>query len=205
MTSPMNYPQAYIDYLVHLHAGRDFFECHEILEDYWREEQNPDLKKLWHGMIQIAVALYHERRGNVSGALKVLQRALKHVDYPDLDRIGIDGEELLLQLNERKQKWLSEAEDSREVKSDGSAGQGTKPTGAHEQRERVKREYTDLNMSFLDTSLKRQCIDRCRELGLVWGSLSDMRDDALINKHLHRDRTGVEEERHAEIERRKRS
>ena len=31
------YSQAYIDYLVHFHGDRDYFECHELLEEHWKK------------------------------------------------------------------------------------------------------------------------------------------------------------------------
>lgn len=32
------YPAEYLEYLVYFHADRDYFECHEILEEYWKEQ-----------------------------------------------------------------------------------------------------------------------------------------------------------------------
>ncbi len=61
------YPKAYIDYLVEFHATRDYFECHEILEEYWKEDPPKKRKRYWVGFIQLAVALYHHRRQNTAG------------------------------------------------------------------------------------------------------------------------------------------
>ena len=33
----MVYPEAYIEYLMYFHGNRDYFECHEVLEEYWKE------------------------------------------------------------------------------------------------------------------------------------------------------------------------
>jgi len=30
------YPEPYLEYLIQFHAERDYFECHEILEEYWK-------------------------------------------------------------------------------------------------------------------------------------------------------------------------
>ncbi len=35
----MMYPNAYLDYLVYFHGHRDYFECHEVLEEYWKKDQ----------------------------------------------------------------------------------------------------------------------------------------------------------------------
>lgn len=53
------YSESYIDYLIHFQATRDYFECHEIMEEYWLEN---DRDKKWLTLIQLAVAVYHERQ-----------------------------------------------------------------------------------------------------------------------------------------------
>lgn len=30
------YPTEYIQFLIHFHGDYDYFECHEILEGYWK-------------------------------------------------------------------------------------------------------------------------------------------------------------------------
>jgi hypothetical protein len=51
-----------------------FYSCHNVLEDHWRDETGP-LRDLYQGLIQVAVALYHESRGNRRGAEKLLVKA----------------------------------------------------------------------------------------------------------------------------------
>ena len=34
------YPEAYTDYLCYFHGARDYFECHEVMEEYWKEHPN---------------------------------------------------------------------------------------------------------------------------------------------------------------------
>ena len=62
----MNFPQKYIEYLVHFHGDRDYFECHEILEEYWKKIDNGNKESIWVGLIQLAVANYHHRRKNLT-------------------------------------------------------------------------------------------------------------------------------------------
>ena len=50
----------------------EYFACHETLERLWIEER-PAVRNLYKGILQIAVALHHEGRGNRSGALRLLQ------------------------------------------------------------------------------------------------------------------------------------
>lgn len=59
---------------IELFNDREFFECHEILEDLWNDQQEPD-KQLTQGILQIAVAYYHYLRGNYAGTCKLFKRA----------------------------------------------------------------------------------------------------------------------------------
>jgi len=49
----------------------DYYDCHDTLEALWRDERAP-LRDLYKGILQIAVGLYHESRGNRRGALRLL-------------------------------------------------------------------------------------------------------------------------------------
>src|SRR5690242_7119745 len=54
----------------------DYFECHEVLELAWTPERGP--RRLFlQGLIHVAVALYHHRRGNPEGAIRQLNKALR--------------------------------------------------------------------------------------------------------------------------------
>ena len=54
MPHPEAYPEAYIDFLVHFHGDRDWFECHERLEEYWKEHPDDPKSDTWVGLIQVA-------------------------------------------------------------------------------------------------------------------------------------------------------
>ncbi len=47
-------------------------DCHDTLEALWRDER-ASLRDLYKGLLQIAVALHHESRGNRRGALRLLE------------------------------------------------------------------------------------------------------------------------------------
>ena len=51
----------------------EFFEQHEILEDLWRSEPR-DVRRLYQGILQIGVAMYHIQRCNHHGAVYMLTR-----------------------------------------------------------------------------------------------------------------------------------
>jgi predicted metal-dependent hydrolase len=162
-----SYPKAYIDYLIYFHAERDFFECHEVLEHYWKEHPGDSLSTAYVGLIQVAVSLYHQRRRNLAGALKMLRSAVNLLKDDDLSRLGIDANEfykLLLACLERLES----------------------PAGF---------QYEDMNIPLADPGLQAACLEYCRSNRLVWQSSSNMADTHLINKHTLRDRTSVIEER----------
>jgi len=63
---------------VHLFNSQEYFEAHEVLEDLWVIEVEP-FKSYYKGLIQVAVALCHWHRGNVSGALKLWNSGTAYV------------------------------------------------------------------------------------------------------------------------------
>ena len=51
----------------------EFFEQHETLEDLWRAEAR-DVRRLYQGILQVGVAMYHIGRLNHHGAMHMLTR-----------------------------------------------------------------------------------------------------------------------------------
>jgi uncharacterized protein len=83
----MTYEPQYIQYLFYFNVERDYFECHEVMEELWIEEGRDPL---YQGLLQVAVGLYHARNDNVSGAIKLFTQALdKLTRYPE-HQLGID-------------------------------------------------------------------------------------------------------------------
>lgn len=64
---------------IDLFNQQDFFNCHEVLEDVWRGQADPE-RILTQGIIQIAVAFYHAGRANFVGAEKLLIRGLPRIE-----------------------------------------------------------------------------------------------------------------------------
>jgi predicted metal-dependent hydrolase len=58
-------------------AGR-FFDCHEVWEDVWNA-QPPSERQFLQGLIQIAVGCEHFNRGNLPGAVSLLDRGLRKI------------------------------------------------------------------------------------------------------------------------------
>lgn len=168
------YPREYLDYLIYFHAQRDYFECHEVLEEYWKEEEVK--RKVWVGLIQIAVSLYHQRRHNYTGSLKMMESALKiiHEEKEEIVSLGLDYNKLLLQIEER----------IHDIKS--------------------LTPYQSLNLPLKDDVIQL-CQGMCESQGLAWGKASDLKDNYLINKHSLRDRSEVIKERQINHDLRKRN
>jgi hypothetical protein len=51
----------------------EYFSCHETLEELWLAESGA-LRKLYQGILQVGVGLYHLQRGNEPGAVALLAR-----------------------------------------------------------------------------------------------------------------------------------
>ncbi|WNS46143.1 DUF309 domain-containing protein [Paenibacillus sp. MMS20-IR301] len=89
--SRMAFEPLYLAYLIYFNRDRDYFECHEVLEELWLEQQRDPLYK---ALLQVAVGLYHFRNGNVRGALIMLKQSSEVLrGYPPVT-LGIDLEGL---------------------------------------------------------------------------------------------------------------
>lgn len=161
------YPEAYIQYLVQFHAHRDFFECHEILEEHWKENDIKNRYSPWVGLIQIAVGLYHYRRENFRGAEKILKNAYTILEQnPDhLRRLGLDFDKL---LNVTHDCLLHVLE---------------------------RKDYRDINLPLTDQALIERCKQESAHQHVTWLAESDLRNKHLVHRHILRDRTEIDEER----------
>ncbi|MCM3038509.1 DUF309 domain-containing protein [Paenibacillus motobuensis] len=77
----------YLAFLVYFNRDRDYFECHEVMEELWLAQESDPLYK---GLLQIAVGLFHFRYGNVVGARKMLLSAVDRLKPYPIDSLGID-------------------------------------------------------------------------------------------------------------------
>ncbi|WP_042355216.1 DUF309 domain-containing protein [Bacillus rubiinfantis] len=169
------YPKEYVDYLVHFHGDRDYFECHEILEDYWKQTDSGNKESIWVGLILIAVSAYHHRRRNFSGAKRTLEKAIKACELgrASLSKLGLDEATLLALLHERQ------------VMID------------------MKQLYTSFSLPIHDSALLNECLKTCMQYGLKWNTESDLSNDLIIHRHTLRDRSGVIAERNRRLQSKK--
>ncbi|CCQ92887.1 conserved hypothetical protein [[Clostridium] ultunense Esp] len=93
------YPKPYLNYLFHFFCTRDYFECHEIMEEYWKSVGKK--RDVWLALIQLAVSLYHHRRGNFSGSVKMLDSCYTLCRNISFSETGIDQQGFLVLLREK--------------------------------------------------------------------------------------------------------
>jgi predicted metal-dependent hydrolase len=67
---------------IELFNAREFYECHEVLEDLWRPAQGAD-RFFLQAIIHIAVGFYHHQQGNPEGAEKQLRKGLRKLAVYD--------------------------------------------------------------------------------------------------------------------------
>jgi predicted metal-dependent hydrolase len=94
-----HYPQLFVDFLYYFNVERDYYECHEVLEELWLEEGR---ERFYQGLLQVAVALHHARNDNRGGAEKLFRGALNKLeDTKDAVRMGIDVEQVKAETRAR--------------------------------------------------------------------------------------------------------
>ena len=72
---PLFHP-LFIDYCAYFNGNNDYFECHEVLEEYWKEIAPREKLHPLVGYVQLATGMYHFRRANVTGAARIMEKAI---------------------------------------------------------------------------------------------------------------------------------
>lgn len=75
---PYTHP-LYVDYCTYFNGNQDYFECHEVLEEYWKEAAPGDKDHVLVGLVQLATGMYHWRRGNFNGSARILTKSLHNL------------------------------------------------------------------------------------------------------------------------------
>jgi predicted metal-dependent hydrolase len=86
------YDPLYVAFLYHFNLDRDYFECHEVMEQLWLEMGR---LPYYQGLLQVAVGLYHHRNGNIEGGIKLLSAAIRKLEASDQQIMGIDMAKLI--------------------------------------------------------------------------------------------------------------
>ena len=61
---------------IELFNAREFYECHEVLEDVWRPARGAE-RFFLQALIHFAVGFYHHQQGNRTGAELQLRKGLR--------------------------------------------------------------------------------------------------------------------------------
>lgn len=61
---------------IRLFNEREFFVCHEVLEEIWQPERSPR-RFFLQALIHLAVGFYHSQNGNRNGAERQLRKGLR--------------------------------------------------------------------------------------------------------------------------------
>lgn len=166
------YPEEYIEYLIHFHGDRDYFECHEILEEYWKQVDKNNKNSILVGFILLAVSCYHHRRENFSGAHRTLSKALNIFkdQKTQIANFGFDPNEFISFLKARL--LLIQNHQS----------------------------YTSMNLPIQEQELIVLCKNAAKEKKFVWCQESDLSNKELVHRHARRDRSDVIAERNQAIQ-----
>jgi predicted metal-dependent hydrolase len=78
-----------------------WFEAHEVLEQAWLDEPT-ELRQLFQGLLQVGVGLHHASRGNLRGALNLLDRGMVRLAPFRPRRLGLEVDRLLLEAAEMR-------------------------------------------------------------------------------------------------------
>ncbi len=87
-------PHPLLDEGIRLFNQGRWFEAHEVLERAWLDEPSA-LRRLYQGILQVGVGLHHARRGNLVGALSLLDRGMSLLAPFEPSRLGVDVERLV--------------------------------------------------------------------------------------------------------------
>jgi predicted metal-dependent hydrolase len=85
----LSYDPRYLAGIRHFNAG-EYFDAHEVWEGLWRACAGPE-RGFYKGLIQAAVALYHLRRGNSSGATRLARSGQAYMLALGPRSLGLDA------------------------------------------------------------------------------------------------------------------
>ena len=95
-TSDLDSTPATLGEAVRLFNEREYFDCHDVLEELWGETLGAD-RDFYQGLLHAAVSLFHLSEGNPAGARKMHASSLRYLagyggsfGGVDLDRLRAD-------------------------------------------------------------------------------------------------------------------
>lgn len=153
-----DYPTEYIEFLIEFHTSRDYFRCHDLLEELWRDVSLSLAKDhVYVGLLQIAVSMYHWRRGNERGAQLLIEGSIEKLQgkRAELELLGIQFHECLALIHQL--------------------------AAAIERGE----QYHSPNLP-LSEALNEALRISCEENNQCWQATSNLEDEFLVHRHLYK-------------------
>jgi uncharacterized protein len=103
VTSPTSAPLGFADAIHQFNSWR-FYDCHETLEDIWREVgpkgDEASLANFYQGLIKAAAGYHHLLRGNHPGVMRVLGDVRRLLAPYRPRTLGVDVEALIAAVGE---------------------------------------------------------------------------------------------------------
>lgn len=90
----------FIQFIIHFNIEKDYFECHEVGEEYWKALAPKDKTHPLTGWIQMAVGMYHWRRSNYPGALRSFIRSKAKLASAGTWVDGFDQSKLIKEISD---------------------------------------------------------------------------------------------------------
>lgn len=145
-------------YLYEFHVTRDYYRCHDFLEEWWFELGNPQ-DHLLMAFIQLAVAQYHWRADSLKGAQILYEKSLRifKMNFEKIDEYGIDADRLMKQM-EKAQTMVE-----------------------------LKEQFHEYNLPILSESLIAELTQLANQSKLKLYELSDMSNPKLVHHHKYKD------------------
>lgn len=83
------WPRPYLECIRRYNAG-EHWHAHEVLEDLWRATAEPERRRFYQGIIQLAAAFVHAERGNLRGVQRLLAKAEAKLQAVSSPYLGLD-------------------------------------------------------------------------------------------------------------------
>ena len=105
-------PQPYLECIRRYNAGCHW-HAHEVLEDLWRATADPERRRFFQGVIQLAAAFVHAERGNMRGVRRLLAKARVKLAGVPSPYLALDVAALLEQMTAADREARAVADDPR--------------------------------------------------------------------------------------------
>ena len=86
---------------LHLFNEKEYFECHEVIEDLWLKTPSDDeWRDLYKGVIQAAASLYQHDRSIHSGAKGLHKTSVGYLEKYKPKALGLNVQKLIDEMND---------------------------------------------------------------------------------------------------------